>query len=704
MNRNAIMSTLVTASLFWLLLLASAQKAQRFPGPARPPQRALLHFDRSRQASTDALARAQGGDAAGGIQIATAALTDCPAAADGSACRSLLNYTVGYILQQQARAAADADRPGLMKRAEQAYRAALQDDAGNATVHFNLALLLEAAGNTAAAAGEVQQAARLDPGQWLYLVKLGDIQAQQKQWTEALQSYQAAARAAPGAEVPPTKIIDLTGHGYGLKAPELLAQCRQWETLFPSLTTGCYEQVIASAGSDQPVSETAVVAWLDLIARQEQVTPDLLERLPRGYNPSVTGPLAAALHGELPANAGNWWTQGNDRREAWARFLFVVGEQASAASPEKAERIWQYGLIPVRDDRRSASSLELRRALALLYVRYPKMDANGAKLHDLVQRLFEDKLGAIESRDLEAEQKYHAVLALIFAGQNQWGNDGDAYSALFQLRRTVEVANERFRREGIYQPLPEIKQLRVKAYQQTGRTDLAAQAQWDTALAYMDSDQLDKAAKAIEAVPASPAFNKQALLSLLQTRTQAATATPEKSSQLITNLGAVTATQGISKDFLQRQQFKTLADIAAADDGKGGSDAVRAALDAFSLTVDQRVPLVGVNDLSRWQVVQQKVVHSVGARSDKMQVRPGGGAATLKLALPGSTAPQNVDVSTQTIQAARVARVLGPETVAQNRGKMVLSNGKLVAPPTAANAPGVRQKLESTGIKLASVP
>jgi tetratricopeptide (TPR) repeat protein len=635
--------------------------------------------------------------------MATAALAGCPAGADGSACRSLLNYTAGYIFQQQARTSGDADRAGLMKRAEQAYRGALQDDPGNATIHFNLALLLEAAGRTGPAALEVQQAARLDPQQWLYLVKLGDLQVQQKQWAEALQSYELAAKTAPGAEAPPARIIDLARHGQGLRPSELMSRCRQWEALFPSLTTGCYEQVIATAGDDQALSENTVAAWLSLVARQEQVTPDLLERLPSGYNPSVTKPLAMAMHGELPANAANWWTQRNDRSEAWARFLLALGEQESAAAPEKAERIWQYALVPVREDPRSASSLELRRALALLYVRQPRLDANGAKLHELVQRIFESKMGAIQSKDLEAEQKYHAVLGLIFAGQKNWGNDGDAYSALFQLRRTVEVANERFQREGIYQPLPEIKALRVKAYQQTGRTTQAAQAQWDTALAYMDTDQLDLAGKAIEAVPPSPAFNKQALLALLQTRMQAGSATPQKTSQLITNLSSVAATQGISKEFLQRQQFKALADIAAADDGKGGSDSVRAALDAFSLTVDQRVPLVGVNDLGRWQVVQQKVVQSVGARSEKMQVRPGGGAATLKLALPGSTVPQNVVVSTQTIQAAHVARVLGPETVAQYRGKMVLSDGKLVVPHTAANDPGVRQKLESTGVKVTAV-
>jgi len=93
------------------------------------------------------------------------------------------------------------------------------------------------------------------------------------------------------------------------------------------------------------------------------------------------------------------------------------------------EGTWQTALKIVRGDHRSPSSLELRRALALLYVRYPDLDPTQSKLKDLVEQIFEDKMGAIQSNDLEAEQRYHTVLGLIFAGQQKWGSDYDPYSA-----------------------------------------------------------------------------------------------------------------------------------------------------------------------------------------------------------------------------------------------------------------------------------
>src|SRR5205807_816936 len=121
----------------------------------------------------------------------------------------------------------------------------------------------------------------------------------------------------------------------------------------------------------------------------------------------------------------------------------------------------------------------------------------------------------------------------------------------------------------------------------------------------------------------------------------------------------------------------------------------------FSLTVGKHVPLIGVNDLSRWQAVQRRLVNSVGGRSEAIQIRPGGGGSTLKLSLPGSTIPQNVEVTSQTLQAAHVVQVLGPEKVVQYSRSMSLSGGKLATPEAS---PEMRQKLEIRGVKVTAVP
>ena len=72
--------------------------------------------------------------------------------------------------------------------------------------------------------------------------------------------------------------------------------------------------------------------------------------------------------------------------------------------------------------------------------------------------------------------------------------------------------------------------------------------------------------------------------------------------------------------------------------------------------------------------------------------------------LPGSTVPQSVEVSPQTLQAAHVAQVLGPEVLTHFNRSLSLASGKLTVPDTAVASPEVRQKLEMKGVKVMAVP
>lgn len=697
---RAMKFVLVTIAILLTGFSASGQTRER-------AQTSALKFDRSKEMSTEALKSSQAGDQARATAIATAALQDCPGGETGSACRGLLNYTVGYIYQREAQIArSPTDRDRALASAADSYRAALRDDPNNATIHFNLALLLSTSGNPGAAISELQQAVQADPRQWQYSIKLGDIQEQQQNWAAAMQAYAQAAQNAPGADAPLQRILELTKRGYGIKSDELQARCVEWQVLHPAVAANCYEQLMNMVYKrDSSTAETALVAWLGLVARQEKVDERSLEVLPKSWETAALPPLAGVLRGDLSNLVNNWWTQSNSRSEVWARFLLTIGLESADSDPKKMERIWQTALESVRDDHRSASSLELRRALALLYVSHPDLDPSNHKLNGLVEEIFFDKMGAIESKDLEAEQRYHTVLALIFVGQQKWGQDDDSHSAAFQARRTIEVAEERYQKEGIYQPLPEMKELRVKVYEKTGRTVDAQRARWDAALAYMDADQLDRAAKTVETLQPPSGFDKTMLGALIKLRRDASTASAEQKASLITELSALGPKNGVSSDFLQRQQFKALADMVGQGAGASAeAESVRAAIAAFSLTVDKHVPLIGVNDLSRWQAVQQRLVNSVGGRNETIQVRPGGGGTTLKLALPGSTVPRNVEISPQTFQAAHVVQVLGPERVTQYSRSMSLSGGKLAAPDSAITSPEMRQKLEMKGVKVTAVP
>lgn len=665
-------------------------------------------IDRSRQTSAEALQTFKMGDFAKAIEIARAGLRECPAAEGGSTCRSLLNYTLGYVLQRQGQHAATADdRLRTLNSAAASYKAAIQDDPGNGTIRYNLALLLTNLGDQAGAVAELQQAVQADPTQWRYSVKIGDLQVQQKNWQGAMQAYEQAAKSAPTAEGPGERILELTKRGHGLKTEELNSRCKEWEGIQPALAPECYEQFMTMVHVENNAeAEEALVSWVEIIARQDNVDEHVLEALPQNWNTTALPPLSAVLRGDLSRATNNWWMESGPRREVWARFLLAVGQQSAPSHPQIMEGIWQTGLKIVKSDHRSASSLELRRALALLYVRYPDLDPTGSKLREVVEQIFEDKMGAIQSNDLEAEQRYHTVLGLIFAGQQKWGSDYDPYSAAFQLRRTVEVAEERYRKEGIYQPLPEIKELRVRVYEKTNRPVEAIKARWESILAYMDSDQLDRAGQSMEAFQTSGEFDKPTLSSLLKLRRDATTTPGQQKSSLISELSAFGPKTGVSKEFLQRQQFKALADLVSGSAGGANQESVQAAMKAFSLAVEQRVPLIGVNDLSRWQAVQQRLVNSVGGSNERMRVGPGGagGTANLKVVLPGSTVPQSVEVSPQTLQAAHVAQVLGPEILTHYNRSLSLVGGKLTVPDTAVASPEVRQKLEMKGVKVMAVP
>jgi tetratricopeptide (TPR) repeat protein len=684
--------------LIWVCATSNSQTQQSQQTLRR------IYPDQSKEVSTEALRMAQAGQVDQAIQNVQAALMQCQNTLVGSACWALLNFTQGYLFQQKAQTTQAADREHALNSASAAYQAALKDDPNNAAVHYNLGLLKVASGDTDGGISELRSAAQTDPKQSQYPLKLGDLYVQQKNWQEAMHAYQQAAQAERASDVPPERILELTRRGHGLTPEQLEAQCKEWEKFQPSVAPSCHQQFITMVyANNSAAAESALVAWLDIVARQDRVGTDLIDALPKNWGTPALPPLRSVLRYDLSAIHNDWWQRTIERREAWARFLLAFGQQSIARGPAAVEQILQGALSTVRDDPGSSSSLELERGLALLYVRYPDFDPGQRKLHSLVDQIFEGKMAAIESHDLEAEQRYHTVLGLIFAGQQKWGSENDAYGATYQLKRVVEVADERFQREGIYQPLPEIKELRVKVYEKLGQRNEAEAAGWQLILAYMDSDQLDRAQQSIGALQIQVS-QKNAIASLLILRRAATAKRAEQPDGLLTQISALEPKPGVSSEFLQRQQFKAFADVVRTD--STDIDSVKAASQAFSLAVQRHVPLVGIDDFSRWQAVQQRIVNSVGARTEKTQISPGetGASAALKLALPGSTVAQSVEVSPKTTQAAYVVAVIGPEKLIQYGHLISLSDGTFTGPILVLNSPDVRQRLETQGIHVKEVP
>ena len=254
--------------------------------------------------------------------------------------------------------------------------------------------------------------------------------------------------------------------------------------------------------------------------------------------------------------------------------------------------------------------------------------------------------------------------------------------------------------EGVYQPLPEINELQVSVYRATNQPEKANQSLWNAALAYMDSDQLDRAALVINETSEAAGMDKVSLTRLLQLRRQAASGsvTPD----LVAQYQSLAGKPGIGAEFLKRQQFKILGDLVSTSSDVHDQSTLQRALDAFDLTTKQGVPLIGVGDLKRWQAVQQSVLRSVGGQVKEGPIRaPGHVSGTpLKMTLPGRTSSQTVEVPQTTVQAAQIARAIGPENLVQMRSRLVYDGNTLSMPAEKLDNAQVRERLKAAGVRV----
>src|SRR5215472_4221204 len=483
-----------------------------------------------RKASDDALALAQAGKGNSAIQTAKNSFDGCPQGAPGKECRALLSYSMGFIEQKQAETSTNPDEArGILLRARRYYETSLAEDPDNGVVHFNLALLLRSTGNTDIAIEELKKAIATDPPRgWEYNINLGDLYAQNRDMAAALNAYQAASQSAPAAETPLWRMVDVAIPA-GVAPGKLEPTCEKLEITFPEIAAACYEHVLNAAyKNDQALAEKAFLAWLTLLAGNERLTENSLQAIPASSNEDIINNVRGLLRGDDPRYVPGWWRSSRERRKAHAALLLLVGHRFPSRGPQYAEECWQTGLESVKDvyepepgpygfPLSPVVTINLYQELALLYLRYSDVGSNEVKLRDLVNEMFAMKGEAIQSHNLEAEQRFHNLLGIIFVQQKNWGSDGNPRSAAYQLRRTVEVADERYKTEGLYQPLAQIKELRARGYREHGQTEQANQSLLNAALAYMDSDELIDCARIIAQLPDNAA-DKSSLSTVLRLR------------------------------------------------------------------------------------------------------------------------------------------------------------------------------------------
>jgi hypothetical protein len=435
------------------------------------------------------------------------------------------------------------------------------------------------------------------------------------------------------------------------------------------------------------ISDSAMVGLVRVQARNRLA----VGAVPSQVNPEWTP--VREIHSFLDQAAvavAPWWKLGPEREAALAQAALAGGRAVAATSQySRAERLFDEGVRVARPA--STVSLDLQRELALLYFNHPDLDPDHRKFDALEQEIFQGKMGALQSGDLEAAQRYHTTLGLIYAGRGVWRSPRPARNAVDQLTWALDEAEERRQRQRFYQPLPELRQLLAHNLDSIGRRSEAAQRYVEAARALLDADDFtaaDAAAKNATRVggeaSVAGAVRVLALRSDLARGGDAARSacSPDRLSALVRSGDAA---------FTARQQFKVLTDCVTID---APVVARGQAITAFKLVDSARITLIGGNDVARLERILRTMLQPFGVTPQSAHLDPAAPAAgpAIQVSLAGETVPYWYAASLDDIIAARVASVLGTST---RPFQITVSAGMLTVPRNAATSPAMITLLKS---------
>ena len=628
-------------------------------------------------------------------------LAACPMSAGGRECRFLYASGLGSLLYRQA-ARDQANRESLYQGAIAYYDRILKEAPGNSEAIYGKALSYRALGPHEWMEPFFQQAPTLDRSRSaLYYTFLGDYYAAEQRWSHAAEAYKRAVQQDADEDGARSGLIDALAAQGPKQGPELIQYARDWQVRYPGSAVAAYRAVLVSSfspgGLRDAAADTAVVRLVRTQARSGLAPGELPPGVSADWTPA--GELQAYLRDSRPQVAP-WWMQGEERREALAQAQLALGRTAlSNGDYDLAELLWTRGVDLT--DPPWAVALDLQRELALLYFRQPKLDPGGRKFERLEDMIFSGKGRALAGGDLEAAQRFHTTLGLIYVARGTWGGPGRVRGAEQQLTWALGKAELRERREGYYQPLPEIRLLLARGLDSVGRREPAAQRYLEAATAFLDTDELaaaDSAARKARPVRGDAAGPLQLIAqraAIVRGGAAAARAcTAERIASSIRGTGKA--------DFVARQQFKMLADCAKLGPSNLRRESAMAAVRLIdSAAVDSAgATLVGGGDIARFERVMITLLEPFGvsfqtAHIDRARVE---GGPSIRVSLPGETRPLWYTAAEDGMVAARVVRQLGsavgPFPISVSAGVVTLPSTTDVSPSVLKQlkkVPGVRE-------------
>jgi tetratricopeptide (TPR) repeat protein len=690
-------------------------------GASAPSHAQTLDYDRARElaAATQSRVRVGGATEEFATQL-TQALARCEPGPVGAACRAVLRFGLGALAEHRAGA-----EPGEAARhlgnAIAHYEAVLAETPGHAPTLQALVDVYVRRGEAARAEALLRAAVTRHPDDDVLAVMLGDFLSREKRWDGALRAYALAAARNPSAELPRRRMVDT----HVELLPQQLAEFRtllgQLARPFPSAAEAGYRALVGHAHpADPSTAEAALVRLVSVLAAGRRVTTEALATLPASWTPVVE----LRRYVETPTQRPNapWWLGSIERRHVLAKVALALGEQTAVEAGEiadaparlravagAAER-WEVGLrfAPDYGDyagrlrSRPVARLDILTALALHYFKFPSLDPGERKFNTVVQDLFRTKTGAYVAADLAGIQRHHTILGTIFAQKQAW-RPRQIDGAMFQLENALKTAAKRDVQERTYQPLPELRTMLAEGLAVTGEPARARATYVDAAQAYLDTDALREAGAMLAAArrvglagqPAAEAQRMTQLATMLATRNAIALAgrteldpvTPgyafAPSGQHAWVFGGTVS--ALSTDFVERQRFKAMADLAHYSRLAGQTNAAEAlALRAFDRAVKNVQFLTGAGDLVRvervrTQATQKKVLDWKPLSIDRAPAQASAPAKTWVLSdVPGGR-PSYVSLSRDDLVAARVVSEFHAAP-ADERPDFRVTGGQVVLP------------------------
>jgi tetratricopeptide (TPR) repeat protein len=593
------------------------------------------------------------------------------------------DFALGYLYDQEA-SRRPADSKALLRRSEEYYRAVLKERPDHEAAAQNLAWVYRRLGEEDKAVSLLAGAVKNGPDKTGNLaLQLGDLYSRQQTWDKALVSYTAAA-AKSGSEVARRRVIRTYGHLPAQETAPLLATLPNWEPQAPGVAKMGYETLFRRAGQvPDAVAEKALFLWVDLLARRDSLSAADLEALPAEWRPATELRRWLEFLQDTPGGRPPSIGQSESiRRHVFARLALAVGgTHLRARNLEAAGVVWRLGLeaAPELRDyeniRRQYPGFyfikpDLARELAFLYFQYAPSKADHTEIDRLAglrQELFEAKGEAYEIGDLEAIQRLHATLGLIYEKMGVWGSALDSQNAQFQLDHALMLADQRERETGFHQPLPELSRMLADGQKKLNRPEEAGRNYLRAAEGYLDLDQLKPAGEMLQ--------NAHSLEAPTEFEWQSRMQEVERTLQIRRRVAQAAGTAGgppeaghspLSPDELERlaqelrgnrpplpplHQFKVFSDLAILAMGPGGATplATQCANSALREGLDHLRTIVGASDVHRLEEstrLARKTGSGPAPRVEVSKTQPAQfNGKICQLFLPGEYSPMFVLVS-----------------------------------------------------------